>query len=289
VFKPVFARYDRLMTASSLSTAAQTLSILADAKQTEVVDVTESGHLQIVVGERATLMLVIRISGEMSDIEHTTDIVIGAESFCTVLCINAAKSSSAVIIHQRGDVGPGATVQWQNVTLGGATVTHDLISRVSGAHGTSGIDWMFYAKNTENQKLTVRNIFDGRNGAGEILMRGVAEEKGHAVAKGMIEIGLQGGGTNTYLTQEVLMLDSSAKVDAVPGLEIKTNDVKASHSATVTRLTPEDLFYFASRGIPKSDAREMYIRGFLGAITERITDDTLKDEVLGLIEKKYSL
>ncbi len=149
------------------------------------------------------------------------------------------------------------------------------------------MDWTFYAKGNEKQMLTVRNIFDGRDGSGEILMRGVAEEKGHCVAKGMIEIGLKGGGTNTYLTQEVLMLDPSAKVDAVPGLEIKTNDVKASHSATVTRLTPEDLFYFASRGISKKEARAMYVTGFLGAITERITDEKARGEIARLIERKY--
>jgi Fe-S cluster assembly scaffold protein SufB len=266
-----------------------TLQIAPDTQKTETIDISSSGDLQVTVGERATLMLVVRMTGDAAEITHTTDVTLGAEALCTVLCINAAGASAQVTIHQTGTVGAGATLQWQNVTLGGASVTHDLVSRVIGANGESAIDWMFYAKGTEKQQLTVRNIFDGREGAGEILMRGVAEDKGHAVAKGMIEIGLGGGGTNTYLTQEVLMLDSTAKVDAVPGLEIKTNDVKASHSATVTRLTPEDLFYFASRGVPKVEARAMYIQGFLGAITDRIVDGKMKEEILALISEKYGV
>ena len=65
----------------------------------------------------------------------------------------------------------------------------------------------------------------------------------------MIEIGPEGTGTDACLTQEVLMLDPTAKVDAIPALEIRTNDVKASHSASVSRVTEEDLFYFGSRGL----------------------------------------
>lgn len=262
-----------------------TLQIPDGADERQDITCTSSEAWTVSVGKRSTLFLVVRLVGDA--VFHTLDVRVAEEARCTILTINAA-SGAVMTVTQKGEVESGGSLRWQNVTLGSAAVTNDLVSRVVGANGESAIDWMFYAKGSEKQAITVRNIFDGRSGSGEILMRGVAEEKGHAVAKGMIEIGLQGGGTNTYLTQEVLMLDSSAKVDAVPGLEIKTNDVKASHSATVTRLTPEDLFYFASRGIPKSDARAMYIQGFLGAITERITDEKVKEEILQLIAEKYT-
>jgi Fe-S cluster assembly protein SufD len=72
------------------------------------------------------------------------------------------------------------------------------------------------------------------------------------------------------------MLDAIAKIDAVPGLEIRTNDVKASHSATVSRVTVEDLFYFQSRGIDPETARQMYVDGFLGSIVDRIESDEVK-------------
>jgi Fe-S cluster assembly scaffold protein SufB len=94
----------------------------------------------------------------------------------------------------------------------------------------------------------------------------VAEGKAYVRCDGLLEIGPGGGGTDAYLTEDVLMLDPTAKIDAVPGLEIKTNDVKASHSATVSRVTPEDLFYFAARGISQAEARRMYVEGFLNSV-----------------------
>lgn len=263
----------------------QELILPAGTKKNEELTIS-SGELSVRVEKNAELMLVVRIEGT-GEMSCAIDVRVEDSARCTILTINAADAASKISITQHGDIGENASLHWQNITLGGQDVTHDLVSRVSGADSESAVDWMFYAKRNEKYLLKARNVFDGRNGKGEILMRGVAEENGHAKAEGMIEIGLKGGGTNTYLTQNVLMLDKTAKVDAVPGLEIKTNDVKASHSATVSRLTEEDLFYFASRSIPPIDARAMYVQGFLADITRRIVDEKMRENITSLIEEKY--
>jgi Fe-S cluster assembly scaffold protein SufB len=129
----------------------------------------------------------------------------------------------------------------------------------------------------ERQELSVHNVFGAPHGGGEITLKGVAEDAAFATVNGMIEITERGKGTDTYLTEDVLMLDPTAKIDAVPGLEIRTNDVKASHSATVSRVTAEDLFYFRSRGIDAATARDMYVDGFLGDLLARIKHDDLRE------------
>ena len=127
--------------------------------------------------------------------------------------------------------------------------------------------------------ISVKNVFLGKRGGGEVTIKGIAQEKGNVRAYGLIDIGPQGGGTNTYLTEDVLMLDPTAKVDAIPALEIKTNDVKASHSATVSRVTEEDLFYFAARGIAEKQARRMYVDGFLSDLLIKIPTPAFQEKV----------
>lgn len=271
-----------------VAAGAAVTEIQLSAAEVRVVHLTEaSTHLTVVAGNGVAGTVVVWLEGTEKHVKHVVEVFVNDEAACTVLCINAAAKDAAVSINQRSRVGAGGRMQWQNVTLGGSVVDHDLVSHVTGHDGESAVDWMFYAKGEEKQTLNVRNIFDAPNGRGEILMRGIAEEKGHTVCRGLIDIGLKGGGTNTYLTQEVLMLDASAKVDAIPSLEIKTNDVKASHSATVARVTEEDLFYFGARGIDPGAAREMFVLGFLGDITKRITDEKTAASVVGLVEQKY--
>jgi Fe-S cluster assembly scaffold protein SufB len=229
---------------------------------------------------------VVRIGEHVHDC--VIDISIDDEASWDVTIITSATGSESLKITQKHTLGRGARLGLHIITLH-PNVDHDLVSHVKGESSESSIDWMFYAKGSEKQMLTVRNIFDGREGRGEILMRGIAENQAHSTCKGLIEIGLTGGGTNTYLTQEVLMLDATSKVDAIPALEIKTNDVKASHSATVARVTEEDLFYFGARGIDPHEARRMFVLGFLGDITERIPDENIRTEVIEMIEKKYAV
>lgn len=243
----------------------------------------------IVLGKDAHATIVETLQFSAADASaHAVEIVLEDGARLEFVSVQASDPAARVTITQRSRVGDNAAIMWKNVTIGGKQTDHDLRSELAGAHAESSIDWMFYASGNEQQRLTARNVFAGRAGGGEIVMNGVAEDKGHVRCDGMIEIGPGGGQTDTYLTQDVLMLDKTSKVDAIPGLEIKTNDVKASHSATVSRVTDEDLFYFASRAIPEGEARRMFVEGFLGELLGRIRDVKAREEALSLIEAKYS-
>lgn len=215
---------------------------------------------------------------------HATRIVVEAEASLVLILLDLETTSDSVKIRHDFALQAGAKLTLINVTLNGNT-EQEFVSVCEGPDATSSMTCIAYARGNERQKITARNIFNAARGGGEILMKGVAEEQAHTVLHGMIDIGLQGNGTNTYLTQDVLMLDPSAKVDAIPGLEIKTNDVKASHSAGVRRITQEDYFTFAARGIEKEEARHMFIVGFL---SEAVMGLPIENEVLSALEKKMA-
>ncbi|MEQ1849528.1 MAG: SufD family Fe-S cluster assembly protein [Candidatus Peribacteraceae bacterium] len=180
-------------------------------------------------------------------------------------------------------VAANAEVRWHIFSTGDGSA-HSLVSDVRGKDGISQIDWMFRAKKKQKQKIDIRNIFSATNGGGEMMLRGIAEDHASVDIRGMIDIGLKGGGTQTYLTEDVLMLDATAKVDALPGLEIKTNDVKASHSATVSRVTPDQLFYLQSRGLQKAIARQLFIDGFVGEMVDRVPE-LIRDQAVKALER----
>lgn len=170
--------------------------------------------------------------------------------------------SPAEQTHSLYEIEAGATLNLDISSIG-TNIDHSVECRVIGEGGISNISWTLHGKERDRMKIGAKNIFDAPNGGGEITIRGVAEDKAQMDVEGFIEITKNGHGTDTYLTEKILMLDHTAKVNVVPGLEIKTNDVKASHSATVTKVSEEDIFYFGSRGIPREEARRMFVEGFL--------------------------
>lgn len=94
-------------------------------------------------------------------------------------------------------------------------------------------------------------------------LRGVGDD--HAVVRfvGRIIIDEDCGDSNSFLTERILLLSDTAKAEAVPDLEIKTDDVKCSHAASISRIPEEHLFYVMSRGIPRKEAEDLIIEGFL--------------------------
>jgi Fe-S cluster assembly protein SufD len=94
-------------------------------------------------------------------------------------------------------------------------------------------------------------------------LRGVGRDHAQVRFVGRIIIDEDCGDTNSFLTERILLLSDTAKAEAVPDLEIKTDDVKCSHAASISRIPEEHLFYLMSRGIPRRQAEELIIEGFL--------------------------
>ncbi len=262
------------------------IDVAEDIRVAEPLVMTgQDGHgWELIVGRRSSVTVVEELTGTRS--AHRVSVKLGRDAQADITCLQALDAGTTCAITQEGAIQERGRCQWRNVTLGGAAIEHSLVSRLTGDHAESGIDWIFYGKEEDAYRLSARNVFLGIDGRGEILMKGVSEGKAQLKADGMIEIGPRGTGTQTFLTQQVLMLDPTSKIDAVPGLEIHTNDVKASHSATVARLTPEDLFTFAARGIPELEARRMFVEGFLGDLAAKMPV-TAAGRCLQFIENKY--
>lgn len=94
-------------------------------------------------------------------------------------------------------------------------------------------------------------------------LRGVARDRAQIRFVGRIIIDEACGDSNSFLTERILLLSDQAKAEAVPDLEIKTDDVKCSHAASISRIPEEHLFYLMSRGIPQLQAENLIIEGFL--------------------------
>lgn len=93
--------------------------------------------------------------------------------------------------------------------------------------------------------------------------KGVVRDQGFLRLAGRIIIDEECGDTNSFLTERILLLSDAAKAEAVPDLEIKTDDVKCSHAASISRIPEEQLFYLMSRGIERSSAEQLIVDAFL--------------------------
>ncbi|NCU42457.1 MAG: SufD family Fe-S cluster assembly protein [Candidatus Moranbacteria bacterium] len=59
-----------------------------------------------------------------------------------------------------------------------------------------------------------------------------------------------------------ILLEASSQASAKPYLEILTEDISCSHAVTISPLSPELLFYLATRGISKKQAKKLLAKAF---------------------------
>lgn len=106
-------------------------------------------------------------------------------------------------------------------------------------------------------------VYDKNNLEGETQVQAVVEDGGQIVLKGKILIQKDAVGANAFLRFKVLLLGKTARAEVDPELEILTNDVKASHAASVGQIDAEQLFYLMSRGINKKESIKLIVDAFL--------------------------
>jgi Fe-S cluster assembly scaffold protein SufB len=125
------------------------------------------------------------------------------------------------------------------------------------------------------------------NTTGHVLARGVLRDSARTIFKGMIRIEEGAKNSNSYLAEHAMIFSKKARADAIPGLEIMTNEVKATHSGSVSQVDEEQIFYLMSRGLSQSEAQRMIIIGFLHPAVQRIPLRSVRAAIQYLIEEKW--
>jgi FeS assembly protein SufD len=139
-----------------------------------------------------------------------------------------------------------------------------------------------------NQSFDVMSnlIHHGQHSRGRVLVKSVLKDTSKSLFKGMIKIGKEGKGTESYLAGHAILLDRGAKSDSIPGLEIETNEVKATHSASVAQIDEGQIYYLMTRGLSREGAKREIVSGFLEPLSRKM-GPTIRAWVNYLIENKW--
>jgi Fe-S cluster assembly protein SufD len=110
--------------------------------------------------------------------------------------------------------------------------------------------------------------------------RTLADGTGVGVFNGRIHIHEDADDSHSDLNTANLLLGKQARINAKPELEIYSEDVTASHGATIGQLDDDALFYLRSRGLPTEAANALLKYGFAAAPLEELSDEAVRDWLL---------
>ena len=190
--------------------------------------------------------------------------------------------------HERVKVDRDGNLDW----IFGAVGSHltknfsdlDLIGRGS----TGRMSGFYFTDHNQHLDHDTQQNHLAPNTTSDLLFKGALLGESRSVWQGMIYVAPGASKTDGYQANRNLVLSNEARADSIPGLEIKTDDVRCTHGATVGKIDPEPVFYLQSRGIPKKEAERLVVEGFFDPIMQRIPFDGVRERFQKAIHKKMA-
>lgn len=148
-----------------------------------------------------------------------------------------------------------------------------------GQEASSTITHILTAENASQFDIHAHTLHHASDTVSNIYALGTGGGTSRTVYRAAVDI--KSGIKNVQGAQEgkFLILSDTAEVDAIPILDIASNEVTSTHKLSVSHIRDTDLFYAKSRGLSNNDARSLILEGFFGALFEKLGKQDLMEEL----------
>lgn len=190
--------------------------------------------------------------------------------------------------HERARIGRDSNLDWIFGAVG-SKLTKNFTELDLAGQGASGrMSGFYFADGSQHLDHDTQQNHLAENTTSDLLFKGALLQKARSVWQGMIYVAPGAQKTDGYQANRNLILESSARADSIPGLEIMADDVRCTHGATIGQLEEEPIFYLMSRGLTREEAERIVVDGFFTPIMERIPFEELRHRFEAMIDDKMN-
>jgi len=170
----------------------------------------------------------------------------------------------------------------------GGKYTVNYMELFMNGEGCEGEDTqIFFGRDAQFYSLYSKLMHRVGSSVGNVLVRGALKDKARSHFDGLIKIFPKAQKSNAYLQEHTILLNPGTRSDAIPGLEISANDVRCTHSATVSEIDYEKLFYLKSRGIDENNAKKLIVLGHFEFAIEKVQIEKVKQRFLDILNDNF--
>src|SRR5712691_3591477 len=185
-----------------------------------------------------------------------------------------------------GRVGRDAELDWVTAGFGSKKGKTRIQNDLAGQGATSRVTGAYFADAGQHLDYDTFQEHIAPNTTSDFAFKGALRDQASTVWRGMIRVEQEAQKTNAYQENRNLLLSKEAHADSIPGLEIMANDVRCTHGATLGQVDREQLFYLMTRGLSRSEAERLIVRGFFQDVLDRIELDPVREALAAALEAR---
>jgi Fe-S cluster assembly protein SufB len=174
------------------------------------------------------------------------------------------------LVTKRAVAHEGATMEWVDGNIG-SKVTMKYPSIVMlGAHAKGETLSIAFAGEGQHQDAGAKMIHAAPYTSSTIVSKSVARGGGRTSYRGLVQV-LEGAHHSASTVRcDALLVDTISRSDTYPYVDVREDDVRMGHEATVSKVSDDQLFYLMSRGMSEEEAMAMIVRGFIEPIAREL-------------------
>jgi len=180
-----------------------------------------------------------------------------------------------------------AKINWYIGLFGAMLSRYRINYHLNGTGASVNDAEVIFGNNDQSFDLNTIVNHNAQSTEGKVVEKSILKDTSKSLFKGMIRINEQAAHSNSFLSGRSILLSKGAKSDSIPGLEIFTNDVRATHSASVAQLDDEQIFYLGTRCLSYSEAERIIVEGFLEPLS-RTMSFQVRAWIANIIESKWT-
>jgi Fe-S cluster assembly protein SufD len=179
-----------------------------------------------------------------------------------------------------------AELDWVAGGFGSAKGKVRIQNDLAGPGATSRVTGAYFADGTQHLDYDTFQEHMAPSTTSDFAFKGALRDTARTVWRGMIRVEEGAQKTNAYQENRNLLLSKTAHADSIPGLEILANDVRCTHGATLGQVDREQLFYLMARGLSRSEAERLIVRGFFQDVLDRVELEPVREALADALEAR---
>jgi Fe-S cluster assembly protein SufD len=179
-----------------------------------------------------------------------------------------------------------SSVSSHSILLGGGLVRNNVHPVLNGPGAECLINGLFVGGGRQHLDNYMLVEHASPHGSSRQFYNGILDQHARGVFHGRIVVHKDAQKTDAKQTNRNLLLSDDARMDTKPQLEIRADDVKCTHGATIGRIEDEPLFYLRSRGLDEVSARNLLLFAFAAECLDRMKEQPARDFVEQFIRQR---
>ena len=166
--------------------------------------------------------------------------------------------------------GKRSKISWTQVETGSAITWKYPSCILQGDDSVGEFYSVAVANNCQQADTGTKIVHLGKNTSSTIISKGISAGRAENSYRGLVKVRPGAENARNYTQCDSLLFGSKCGAHTFPYVEVDNHTAQIEHEASTSKISEDQLFYCASRGIDEEDAVSLIVNGFCKEVFKKL-------------------